>query len=348
MSRIIILILAVALVVLVYMFFFMNSKDQGGGLVSTSGKKVGDLESIFTIYGPGKGKHPRFLKPMSITTDKENNIYVADSGHHRIVVFNKNGKFLFEFGKYGLAYPEAGEKANWNPGTFNYPYGIDIDRNTGNIFVADMLNKRIQIFNREGKFIDWFPKEKYGGMADDIFPTDIAVDNNKVYVLNPYQVVIFNVKGNFIKDFGMPGSGQGKLDRPNGIDIGTDGTIYVSDSNNLRLQSFTPEGRYKWSFGKKVGFNSNDGREFGNPRNISVGPDNNIYVADAFHFNIKIFSNTGKKLAEMGKRGADEGYFNFPNGIEVASDKTVYVVEKENNRIQAVRFNRFVIDREFD
>lgn len=348
MNRIIIAILVVALGALIYMFFFMNSKNQGGGIISTSGKKAGDLESIFTIYGPGKGKNPRFLKPMAVATDKENNIYVSDTGHNRVVVFNKRGEFMFEFGEFGTTNPEPGKKANWKPGTFDYPYGIDTDKETGNLFVADMLNKRIQVFDSKGKFIDWFPKEKYGGMADDIFPTDIAVDNGKVYVLNPYQVVIFDVEGKFIKDFGMPGSGNGKLDRPNGIDIGKEGTIYVADSNNQRLQAFTQDGKYKWSFGKKVGFNSNEGREFGNPRNISVGPDGNIYVADAFHFNIKVFSSEGKKLAEMGQRGAEEGYFNFPNGIEAFNNKTVYVVEKENNRVQAIRLNRFVIDREFD
>ena len=346
MNRIIIAILIIALAGFMYIYFFLTPKG-GGGIVTTASKKVDNMEFIFSVYGPGKGKKPRFLKPMAVSTDKDSNIYVSDSGNNRIVVFNRKGEFMFEFGKSGIAHPEPDEKFTWKPGTFNYPYGIDIDDKTGNIFVADMLNKRIQVFSSEGQFINWFPKGKYEGMADDIFPTDIAVKGDKVYILNPYQVVIFDVNGKFIKDFGMPGSDDGQLDRPNGIDVGKDGTIYVSDSNNLRLQAFTAEGEYKWSFGKKVGFSSNEGREFGLPRNISIGPDGNIYVADAFHFNIKVFSPEGKKLAEMGERGAEDGYFNFPNGIDLTSNKIVYVVEKENNRVQALRINNFSIDRDF-
>jgi len=343
--RTVLVILIIALGALAYIYFYIIPKNgNGGGIVFSSSNNVGKIQSLFAIYGPGKGKYPRLEKPMAVATDKKSNIYVTDSAHNRVVVFNSKGDFMFEFGKSGAAFPDPGQKANWQPGTFNYPYGIDIDQDTGHIFVADMLNKRIQIFDSRGDFLDWFPKKPFGGMADEIFPTDIAVKNGKVYVCNPYQVVVFDTNGKFIRDFGMPGSGDGQFDRPNGIDVGKDGTIYVADSNNLRLQAFTPEGKFKWTFGKKVGMNNNDGREFGLPRNISVGPDGNIYIADAFHFNIKVITPEGKKIAEMGKRGVDNGTFNFPNGIEVTNDKTIYIAEKENNRVQALRLNGFVIE----
>lgn len=341
--RAIIFILIIALLIVAYILFFLLPK--GGGLVVSTPGGSGKIKSLFSIYGPGIGKRPYFNKPMSVTVDDGQNIYVSDTGNNRICVFDKTGGFLFEFGKRGVAIPEPGQKATWKPGTFNFPYGIDIEENTGNIFVADMYNRRIQVFDFEGEFIDWFPKGPYGGVASDIFPTDIAVESGKVYVCNPYQVVIFDTKGKFIRDFGITGIEKGQFDRPNGIDVGKDGTIYVSDCNNLRIQAFSQDGKFKWAFGKKVGMGGKSAdREFGLPRNVSVGPDGNIYVADAFHFQIKVFSPDGTKIAAMGKQGTENGFFNYPNGIEVGKDKTVYVADKENNRVQAVKLDGFVIE----
>lgn len=344
LTRIVIVILVIALAALLYMYFFMIPKAGKGGIKSAQKKTVGNIEFLFGIYGPGKGDRPMFNDPMSVATDSDSNIYVTDKGNNRVVVFNRNGEFLFEFGGAGLAHPQPGTKATWKPGTFSFPYGIDIDDETGNIFVADMLNKRIQIFDNAGRFIDWFPKGPYAPSRSEIFPTDIAVAKGQVYIANPFEVSIFTTEGKFVSSFGMPGDGNGQLDRPNGIDVGADGTIYVADSNNKRLQAFDAKGAFKWAFGKPPEDMNDRKAEFGLPRNISVGPDGNIYVADAFDFNIKVFSPEGKKLAEMGSRGVDDGEFNFPNGIAVTKDKNIFVVDRHNGRLQAIRLTAFVIE----
>ncbi|KNZ69206.1 NHL repeat containing protein [Thermincola ferriacetica] len=339
-------VLTVTLALITYIYF--NIPDLGGGgVVSANPKRVGNIEFLFAVYGPGKGLLPAFNKPMSVATDKDNNIYVADSGNNRVVVFNRRGEFMFEFGERGVAHPAPGYKATWSPGKFNYPYGIDIDEETGNIFVADLANQRIQVFDSRGKFIDWFPKGPYGGTATDIFPLALDVKDGKVYIANPFQVVIFTTRGKFVKDFGMPGKEEGQFDRPNGIAVGDDGTIYVSDSNNLRVQALDQNGKVKWVYGQPVdawdNFNKKP-QQFELPRNIAVGPDGNIYVIDAFDFNIKVLSPQGKLLAEMGQRGVDDGTFNFPNGIAITKDKVIYVADKENDRVQAIRLTDFVIE----
>lgn len=346
LAIIIIGVLLVAIAALAYMYFFMIPKAGQGGIVSTQKKQLGKIEFLFSVYGPGKGNLPKFNDPMSVATDKEGNIYVTDKGNYRVVVFNRNGEFLFDFGSQGEAHPAPGQKATWKPGAFMFPYGIDIDDETGNIFVADMINRRINIFDQGGSFIDWFPKGPYGGNADDIFPTDIAVSKGKVYVVNPYELLTFSTDGKFEKTFGMPGSDDGQLDRPNGVAVAGDGTIYVADSNNKRIQAFDSEGNFKWVFGTPSKDINDTDTDFGIPRNISVGPDGNIYVADAFHFNIKVLSPTGELLAAMGKRGVDDGTFNFPNGIDVTKDKTIYVVDRGNNRLQAIRFTGFEIEED--
>lgn len=343
LTRVLAAILITLLCILLYIYFIVL--ESGGGIVSNSKKKVGRIEFLFGIYGPGRGRFPEFNKPMSVAVDNDSNIYVTDTGNQRVCVFDKNGEFTFEFGSKGVAHPLPGEKATWEPGTFSYPYGIDIDEETGNIFVADMTNQRIQVFDQGGRFLDWFPKGPYGGAASDIFPTDIAVKHGKVYVCNPYQVVIFTTTGRFLTDFGMPGDQQGQLNRPNGIDVGEDGTIYVADSNNLRIQAFTERGMVKWMVGQPVeegaSINPDKNRVFGLPRNIAIGPDGNIYIADPFHFQVKVLSPAGKKLAAMGKRGVEDGQFNLINGIELTKDSIVYVVDKQPGRVQAIRITGF-------
>lgn len=326
-------------------YVYLNVPTSGsGGIVSTNSKNIGQISFKFSVYGAGKGDYPLFDKPMSVATDKDNNIYVSDTSHDRIIVFNSRGQFMFEFGTRGVAYPAAGVKASWEPGKFNFPYGIAIDDQTGNIFVADLANKRIQIFNSTGNFIDWFPKGEYGGQALDINPLSIAIKKGQVYIANPYNIVIFTTDGKFVKDFGMPGNEPGQFNRPNGIAVDDNGTVYVSDSLNNRLQALDPNGKSKWVLGERVdasqGMNPVAKKAtFEMPRNIAIGPDGNIYVVDAFDFSIKVVSPEGKLLTNVGERGVADGTFNFPSGIAITKDGMIYVVEKENNRVQALRIS---------
>ncbi|HWJ03838.1 MAG TPA: SMP-30/gluconolactonase/LRE family protein, partial [Verrucomicrobiae bacterium] len=154
----------------------------------------------------------------------------------------------------------------------------------------------------------------------------------------------------FLKNYGMPGNDNGQFDRPNGIAVANDGSFYVSDSNNLRIQAFDAQGKFRWVKGKPqvemTGMKKSPDREFGLPRNMKVGPDGNIYVMDAFDYRIRVYTPEGKLLAAMGKRGTEDGYFNFPNGIAITQDKVIYIADKENNRVQAIRLTGFEIEKD--
>jgi hypothetical protein len=79
--------------------------------------------------------------PSYLATDYEDNIFIADSGHHKIKVYDKYGRFLFQFGD------DVGRE-----GQLRYPKGIAVDRN-GRIFVADAGNDRVVIYSRLGFFL---------------------------------------------------------------------------------------------------------------------------------------------------------------------------------------------------
>jgi sugar lactone lactonase YvrE len=83
------------------------------------------------------------------------------------------------------------------------------------------------------------------------------------------------------------------------------------------------------------GSNGSGDGQFITPRDVAVGPDGSIYVADAGNHRIQVFDQDGKFLLKWGSQGAGPGQFNEPWGIAVGKDGTVFVADTWNHRIQA-------------
>jgi len=149
-----------------------------------------------------------FNQPDAVAIAPNGDIYVSDGYvNSRIVHFNKDGKFVRIIG---------GTKGS-EPGQLQLPHGVVID-SQGRIIVADSDNKRIAVFDKNGKFVENWPFASRGGMvitADDtLYVSD--VNNGGVTILK---------NGKLIESIGG-------LGRPHGIGLDKDGTIYASDSTN--------------------------------------------------------------------------------------------------------------------
>ncbi len=116
--------------------------------------------------------------------------------------------------------------------------------------------------------------------------------------------------------------------------VAPDGTVYVSDSNNFRVQAFNSNGKVKWVLGGQK-----SPIKIGVPRGITLDKKGNVIVIDALRSKILIITPQGKLLKELGSRGSKEAEFNFPNDIAVRPDGALYVADKDNNRIQAVKLH---------
>jgi len=107
-----------------------------------------------------------------------------------------------------------------------------------------------------------------------------------------------------------------------------DGSIYVSDFGNKRIQKFSSSGEYitDWGqSGKQLG-------NFYNPSGIAVGIDS-VFVVDRDLNRIQKFSLDGEFISAWGTKGTGEGQFLYPNGIAI-NDEILYVVDTGNQRIQ--------------
>lgn len=241
----------VLIALIVYLLYFLGRPES---LITADAKQ--GVQPVWQVYGPGTGDTPLFDRPMGVAVGNEGRMYVTDSRNNRVCVFDSSGRFLFEFGGFGVAKPLPGAKNSYEPGRLNFPVGIDTDYE-GNVYVASFRNDSIEVFDADGKPLRRFPdpgkvvgKGSSGQDGTGIAVTDVAVFEDRVYATDQYQIFAFTLEGEFITQWGKPGTGSGDLDHPNGIAVGKDGTVYVSDSNHARVTAFTPDGEPLWNFGE--------------------------------------------------------------------------------------------------
>jgi tripartite motif-containing protein 71 len=332
-------ILGILLVgLIVFMLYFLGRPES-----LTDRPAVQGIKPVWAVYGPGQGEKPLFERPMGVASGSRGRVYVTDTGNNRVCVFDSSGRYLFEFGGFGVAKALPGGKNSYVAGRLNYPVGIDTDED-GNVYVASFRNDSVEVFDAAGKPLRRFPdptkvvgKGSSGQDGLGIAVTDVAVQAGLVYALDQYQVFVFKTDGTFVRQFGRPGVEAGGLDHPNGIDIGEDGTIYVSDSNHARVNAYTPDGKPKWTFGTPPkGMDDKTARDIELPRGIAVMSDGSLLVTDAFGFSLVRLSAEGKLVAKYGERGVEPGQINFPNDVAALRGFTI-IADKENNRVQLVR-----------
>jgi DNA-binding beta-propeller fold protein YncE len=333
------IVLSILLLILIALLFYYYQLilQKGEGIAERAEKDLGPLTFKLAIYGTGGRQLPFFRRPNAVALNG-NRIFVTDTGNNRVCVFNYEGRFLFSFGQAGVAYPSTGWKVTWRPGRFNYPYGIDVSPE-GQIYVADTLNCRIQVFDSQGRPLFWFPKIEDGHVAE-VYPMDLDVVDGRVYVADGYgdRIAVFDLQGNYFFSLGEKGNLAGMIKNPLGVAANREGTVFVSDKLNLTLAAYRSSGELIWARGRPVGNLWGENRLLGLPAGVAVDKKGYIYLVDAFNFDIKIFNEKGDFLTAVGKRGLREGEFNFPRGVKVFNDKLA-VADMENNRVQIFKIN---------
>jgi DNA-binding beta-propeller fold protein YncE len=135
------------------------------------------------------------------------------------------------------------------------------------------------------------------------------------------------IRDRLLLKFGQPGVGNGQFLYPNGITTAKSGEIFVSDSNNTRIQVFSSRGSFLYAFaGPK-----ND--HLALPRGLAFDNKNRLHVVDTLKHKVFVFSKQGKLMFSYGNSGDRAATFSYPNAIAFAADfKKIYVADKQNNR----------------
>ncbi len=165
--------------------------------------------------------------------DEAEIIFVTDNDNHRILVYDKESReFLYKFGKRGF---------EDEVGSFRYPFSMATDAEHNNIYVVDVLNTRVQMLDREGKFI-----RKIGawGIREGTFfrPKGVTVDaDNNIYVSDSYMGVIqvFKTDGSYVGVVGMQKGKEGKFKTPVRIYIDQKQRLFVVEELKNKVSVYS-------------------------------------------------------------------------------------------------------------
>jgi sugar lactone lactonase YvrE len=277
-------------------------------------------ESGLPGVGPGE-----FSTPRNVTIGPDGRIYIADSGNHRIQVFDADGSFQTSWGEFGV-----------EPGNFNEPWNLAVDESY--VYVADTWNYRIQkftldgvleaVYGRNGSPID----QNDPGLGLLYGPRDILLlDDNRLLVTDTgnHRLQVLDRDGNFLQSIGQFGSQPGQFNEPVGLANGPEGSVYVADTWNGRIQQFTSDftPAYQWSV------NAWYSQSIDNKPYLATDSAGRIYVTDPEGYRVLIFNAFGDYIGRFGSFGTGPTQFALPVGIAIDAQDNVYIADTHNNRI---------------
>ncbi|MBK9132653.1 MAG: 6-bladed beta-propeller [Gammaproteobacteria bacterium] len=265
------------------------------------------------------------VKPFDVAAHA-GRVYVSDTVQRAVMVFDIPGKRFFQIGA---------EK----PGRLSKPMGIDI-AGDGTLYVADITERRVMVYDADGTFL-----RAIGDRELLQRPSDVALspDGARLYVVDTggvesaeHVVHVFDARSGEPRGrIGARGMGEGELNLPLQAAVAPDGTLYVVDSGNFRVEAFDGDGRYRFSFGSVGRFPG----QFARPKGIAIDAAGNVYVVDTAFGNVQIFDRAGQLLMFIGERGQSgfPGKYMLPAGIDVDSDGRVYIVDQFFRKVDIYR-----------
>mgnify|MGYP000905474838 FL=1 len=286
-------------------------------------------DGVFILkIGTSANPEQQIIRPVAVAVDANGNMYVCEEISHSVMKYNASGDFVK---RWGSALYVSGSA----DGEFNTPTSITVDA-SGNVFVADKLNNRIQKFTSNGVFV-----KKWGslGNTNGKFGSPVGVTTDavgNVYVADAGYDMIhkFSNDGVFIERWGVSGSADGELSAPESVSVDAFGNIFVADCGNYRIQKFTSAGVYIAKYG-----NQGTGElEFGTHENIAADGDGNIFISDKGNNRIQKITNSGVFVRKWGTlKGIENGQLNAPSDLEIDANGNIFVISQGDSMVR--KFN---------
>jgi tripartite motif-containing protein 2/3 len=226
----------------------------------------------FGEFGVMEGQ---FTEPSGVAVNAQNDIIVADTNNHRIQIFDKEGRFKFQFGECGK-----------RDGQLLYPNRVAVVRTSGDIIVTERSpTHQIQIYNQYGQFV-----RKFGANILQ-HPRGVTVDNKGRIVVvecKVMRVIIFDQSGTVLQKFGC----SKHLEFPNGVVVNDKQEIFISDNRAHCVKVFSYEGVYLRQIGGEGITNY--------PIGVGINANGEILIADNHNnFNLTIFTQDGQLVSAL-------------------------------------------------
>jgi hypothetical protein len=323
--------------------FVSDTRNHRIQVYDVSGSEPVYVLTIGTTGVP-KSDNTGFNQPAQIAFDSSGRLYVVDTANYRVQRCTKN----------------PGPPETWTCSTFfgvtgvpgsdlthmGWAYGITIKND--NIYIADSSNYRVLKCDITGTCSHFAGTTGEPGWDNAHFgwPADVAVDSSgNVYVSDwdNHRVQKFNSAGEWVSTIGVTRvpyvTDAAHLNRPWGIAVAPDGSIYVTENGGHRLIKLSAAGVQQWTVGQ-AGVYGNDNAHLGNwwagpEGNLAIDAAGRIYVPDTGNHRIQVFNPNGSYFTTFGSYGNGPNQFDCPAGVAISPvNGDIFVVDRCNQRIQ--------------
>ena len=162
-----------------------------------------------------------------------------------------------------------------------------------------------------------------------------------VFSRSEHPMMVFDSDGEFIASWG-----EGVFTKAHNVRVSPEGFVFCVDLLDHTVRKFTGEGKLLMTLGTAnvPSDTGGDGREtkikraagpFNGPTDVAFGSAGELYISDGYaNARVHVFSPDGKLLESWGAPGGGPGEFNLPHNALIADGRTLYVADRENNRVQ--------------
>ncbi|SEL79515.1 S-layer homology domain-containing protein [Paenibacillus sp. OK003] len=285
-------------------------------------RKVDTSGNISTVAGTGVGGYSgdgesalvaQLNSPNGVAVDSMGDLYIGDSGNHRIRKVDKSGNISTVAGTGVSGY--SGDGGSATSAKMSSPNGVAID-NSGNLYIGDSGNNRVR----------------------------------KVDTFGNISTVAGTGEGGYAGDGGL--ATLAKLNNPAGIAVDSDGNLYISDLSNQRVRKVDTSDNISTVAGTGVGGFSGDGgpailAKLNYANGVRVDSNGNLYIGDSGNNRIRKVDKSGNisTIAGTGVSGysgdggsATSAQLKSPNGVAVDSSGNLYIADIGNNSIRKLTF----------
>jgi outer membrane protein assembly factor BamB len=327
------MVLVAALVVLTLMlaglgYFIVRVVTPAGAPTAAKDLPQG-LEWVRSIYGYGQAEGQQFKRPVDVAIGPDGSIWATDPQRNRVLGFNADGSFK------GLIHTGPSAKGAAKMGM---PEGVAVGED-GNVYVADTGNEKIMVFTQDNRFIrEWAVPS----------PLVLAVRNGRVVVGSGPGVSVHTTDGKLLSVWGKYGNGPEEFNTVHGVAIAANGTVYISDTNNVRIKAYKADGTLLWIWPKdrtvaaSTGVAPKSGKTpVALPAGMTLDGQGRLVVADPFSFELVVLDvseATATVVSRYGAFGSKDGFFAYETGVSYDPARDVFAVTDTNNdRVQIVR-----------
>jgi DNA-binding beta-propeller fold protein YncE len=301
--------------------------ESGGERLIKMFDRNGKLLKSFSP--PGTTKSTR--QPHYIAVDSSGRVFLVERLHNAIDIFDADGNPIDAVIAPDLTISKL--LLQKFPG--GVPSGID--------YFYDGVNQLLyyQVPGQEREQIKvpipavaWAPLGIRFDKQGNLIYTDLTADKHSIHIipaanLNTAGLITFNPQ---ISEFGLRGKDPDQFDFPQVAVTDSKGNFFISDGNNYRVTSWSPDLTYRTFFG----FGSIEGG-LNLPRGMWMDNKDRLHVVDAVAATVQVYDVSGEEpvyLYSFGSPGIAEGEMNYPIDIYLDGNGRIYIADGGNNRVQ--------------